>query len=136
MEFQLLDTSGQPLGARRSAGRIGLEGFVVSSEPGADRVVFEVPFSVTDPAQPLALFLSLREQIREIRLNGSALQAIQSLPRLEGLLTSEPSYYTLPGDLIRAGVNRLEVEKSLFGFDTALSEFAIGPADELAETYR
>ena len=136
VEFQLLDDTGQALGGRRSAARVGLEGFVVSSEPGAARVIFAVPFSVEDPTRELALFLSLREQIREIRLNGSALQAIQSLPRLEGLLTSEPSYYTLPGELIRAGVNRLEVEKSLFGFDTALSEFAIGPADELAETYR
>ncbi|WP_167755710.1 sensor histidine kinase [Vitreimonas flagellata] len=123
---------GPALAARRS----GLEGYVAEGSDGASAIVFLVPFEVRDPTEPLALYLTLREQIREIRVNGIIVQAVAPLPRLEGLITSEPSYYALPRAAIRAGPNQLEIEKDVFGFDTALSEFAIGPADQLAGAYR
>jgi two-component system, NarL family, sensor histidine kinase UhpB len=135
ISFRLLDAEGQG-NALHAAQRTGLEGYLARGSEDAEALVFIVPFEVSDPAEPMALFLSLREQIREIRVNGVIVQAVAPIPRLAGLITSEPSYYPLPPTALRAGANQLEVEKDVFGFDTALSEFAIGPADELAAAYR
>jgi len=138
ISFRLLDAGGQPTGdgALHAAQRTRLEGYLARGSEDAEALVFIVPFEVRDAAEPMALFLSLREQIREIRVNGVIVQAVAPIPRLAGLITSEPSYYPLPPAALRAGANQLEVEKDVFGFDTALSEFAIGPADELAAAYR
>ncbi len=137
--YELLDAAGQlaqpgPAWARRD----GLDGFPVSAARSDEtaRIRFRVPFEVQDPGQPLALYLAIREQVVQVRLNAQVLQTSAPLPRLEGLLTSEPGLYELPAGALRPGTNLLEVEKELVGFDSALSEFAIGPRDALAESFR
>jgi signal transduction histidine kinase len=136
VEYQYLDANRRPISDLKPVRQLGLEGYVVESRDGAEGVVFKVHFSVADPAQPLALYLSIREQTREMRVNGTSMQAANTLARLEGLLTSEPSYYPIAASSLRVGENLLEVEKDLIGFKTALAQFAIGPADQLAESYR
>ncbi len=139
LEYQLLDAQGLPTSTDSlRAVRDGLDGYPVAV-PRSQRsagIRFLVPFDVADPLRPQALFLGIREQVVQIRLNGHLLQASEALPRLEGLLTSEPGFYALPTQHLKSGRNALEIDKELFGFDSALSEFAIGPADELAEVFR
>jgi two-component system sensor histidine kinase UhpB len=137
--YLLLDAGGAALvdGAGRAA-RQGLDGYPVSLPRSHDAagVRFLVPFDVDDPQSPLALFLGIREQVTQVRLNGHLLQASEPLQRLQGLLTSEPGYYALPPPHLHRGPNRLEIDKARVGFDSALSEFAIGPAAALADAFR
>lgn len=138
ISFRLADANGTPIESATPlvAPRTGLEGYLARGAEDGAIVVFRIPFEVADANEPLALYLSLREQIREIRLNGTIVQAVAPVPRLAGLITSEPSYYPLPPTALRTGANELEVEKDAFGFDTSLSEFAVGPANDLAGAYR
>lgn len=139
LEYLLLDARGQPTtSSPQRAARDGLDGYTVSlpRSQGNTGIRFLLPFEVAELGVPQALFLAIREQVVQIRLNGHPLQASEPLARLEGLLTSEPSFYVLPGQHLKPGRNLLEIDKELIGFDSALSEFAIGPADELAEAFR
>mgnify|MGYP003594059369 CR=1 FL=1 len=114
----------------------GLDGYVVRSAGAGTRVRFLLDFDVRDVAVPQALFLAIREEIDEVRLNGQLVQSSDPLARMAGLITSEPAYYALPSRALRTGANRLEIDKVASGFDIALSEFAIGPARELAGAFR
>ncbi|MEZ5455575.1 MAG: hypothetical protein R3F04_05610 [Lysobacteraceae bacterium] len=139
VDYLLLDGDGRTDSkAIRNAHRAGLDGYPVSVGRGAEgaRIRFLVPFEVVQPGVPLALFLAIREEIAEIRVNGHVVQPSDPLVRLEGLLTSEPGYYPLAAQHLRPGSNLLEVDKVINGFDVALSEFAVGPAEALAEAYR
>ena len=138
IDYRVLNPDGRglpdavPMRARHQ----GLDGYVVrSAGPGA-RVRFLLDFDVRDAAVPQALFLAIREEIDEVRLNGQLVQSSDPLARMAGLITSEPAYYALPSRALRAGANRLEIDKVASGFDVALSEFAIGPARELAGAFR
>ncbi|AVP99481.1 hypothetical protein C7S18_20915 [Ahniella affigens] len=120
----------------REAVRQSLEGYVVDVPEGASKIRFLVNFELADTRAPQALYLALREQVSEIRLNGQIVQAADPVPKLAGLLTSEPAYYLLPPRLLRVGSNQLEIDKEAVGYAVALSEFATGPADALAQTFR
>ena len=137
--YQRLDGDGSADSAEAHwALRAGLDGYPVSEPRTSEgaRIRFLVPFDVAQPAQPLALFLAIREEVAQIRVNGHVVQPSEPLVRLEGLLTSEPGYYPLAAQHLRQGPNLLEIDKVVNGFDVALSEFAIGPAEILAEAYR
>ena len=110
-------------------------GYTVGEASEAPRVRFLIPFEVTDTAAPLALFLAVRNSIDEIRLNGEVVQSLSSLPKLKGLVTSEPGYVVLPAERLLPGANVLALDTPNFGSQW-LAEFAIGPADVLAENYR
>lgn len=136
--YQLFDAGGHllPDSASGRASRQRLDGYVVSLPEPARRIRFDVDFMVADPEVPQALYLAIREEVREIRVNGALVQAAEPVPRLAGLLTSEPAYYPLPARALHAGANHLEIEKEAAGLAVALSEFAIGPADDLAGAFR
>jgi two-component system, NarL family, sensor histidine kinase UhpB len=106
-------------------------------KPGADaaRVRFLVPFVVEDAAKPLALFLGVRNSVDVIRVNGELIQSLAPLPKLKGLVTSEPAFVPLPAEHLETGSNLLAIETPNFGSQW-LAEFAIGPADELASAFR
>lgn len=136
--YRWLDSAGQPVpGApAERAARKRLEGYVVAVPEGAARIRFDVDFEVADPTQPQALFLAIREEISEIRINGQVVQSADPVPRMAGLLTSEPALYVLSPRALRAGTNHLEIDKQAVGLSVALSEFAVGPAATLAEAFR
>ncbi len=134
--YRLFDAKGNEI-AGGSVRRVGLEGYVVDVVEGAERIVFEVPFErAADDDRALGLYFSLQEQTQEIRVNGTVIRSAKSIPRFEGMLTSEPAFYPMPIDSLIVGTNRLEIHKSLYGVDTALSPFAVGLADELIDAYR
>lgn len=122
--------------ASAQAPRQRLDGYVVDVPEGASRIRFLVDFELADARVPQALYLAIREEVSEIRLNGQIVQAADPVPKLAGLLTSEPSYYLLPPRLLRVGKNQLEIDKEAAGLAVALSEFATGPAETLARTFR
>ena len=114
-------------------------GYLVSEQSEAPRVRFLIPFdapsSAKDKAETLSLFLAVRNSIDEIRLNGEVVQSLSALPKLKGLVTSEPGYVMLPPDRVLEGANVLALDTPNFGSQW-LSEFAIGPSEVLAENYR
>lgn len=138
VQYQWLATSdNDPIPtAIQSAPRQTLDGYVVDVPEGASRIRFLVDIDVADAQVPQALYLALREEVSEIRLNGQIVQAADPVPKLAGLLTSEPAYYLLPPRLLRVGMNHLEIDKEAAGFAVALSEFATGPAATLAQAFR
>lgn len=110
-------------------------GYLVGEQSAAPRVRFLIPFDATDTTVPLALFLAVRNSIDEIRLNGQVVQSVSALPKLKGLVTSEPGFVQLPPERVLPGANVLMVDSPNFGSQW-LSEFAIGPSEILAENYR
>jgi len=114
-------------------------GYRVGEQSEAPRIRFLIPFDApsdaADKAPPLALFLAVRNSIDEIRLNGRAVQSLSALPKLKGLVTSEPGYAILPPEHMLVGANVLALDTPNFGAQW-LSEFAIGPSETLAENYR
>lgn len=122
--------------ASGTAPRQRLDGYVVRVPDGAEQIRFQVDFDLPNPKQAQALFLAIREEISEIRVNDQLIQPADPVPRMAGLLTSEPAYYLLPPRVLKAGRNQLEIDKRALGLAVALSEFAIGPADALADTFR
>lgn len=114
-------------------------GYLVGEQSDAPRVRFLIPFETppgaNNRAVPLSLFLAVRNSIDEIRLNGEVVQSLSALPKLKGLVTSEPGYVMLPPERILEGANVLALDTPNFGSQW-LSEFAIGSSEVLAENYR
>lgn len=136
VEYQLLAADGTPTAAPQLAQRRAAP-VAYYLQPGADaeRVRFLLPFTVTDASLPQALFLGVRNSVDVIRLNGELIQSVAPLPKLQGLVTSEPAFLPLPPEHLKAGRNLLAVESPNFGSQW-LAEFAIGPEADLAKAYR
>lgn len=138
VDYQLLDDAGVPLAGgawQQALRRDAPVAYYVNAGAQAARVRYQVPFTVADQRAPLALFLGVRNSVDVIRLNGELVQSLAPLPRLKGLVTSEPAYLPLPAEYLQPGRNLLVIESPNFGSQW-LSEFAIGPADDLAAAYR
>lgn len=101
----------------------------------AARVRFLLPFELSDRNGPIALYLSVRNSIDRISVNGHVAQTVSDIARLRGLVTAEPAHITLPAEHLRAGTNLVAVETPNVGAQW-LSEFAIGPAEDLLQSFR
>lgn len=138
IDYQFIDEQGEPAGdgsVFKAERREAPLGYLVKETSDAPRVRFSIPFEVSDPDAPLALYLAVRNSVDEVRINGEAMQSMSALPRLNGLVTSEPGYAPIPSEHLRLGTNILTVETPNFGSQW-LSEFEIGPSAPLASTYR
>lgn len=137
VSYQFIGADGEVVGgaAHLAALRHAPVGYLVAEQSEAPRVRFLIPFDVKDRTEPLALFLAVRNSIDEIRLNGQVVQSLSALPKLKGLVTSEPGFVQLPPERVLAGANMLAVDTPNFGSQW-LSEFAIGSSEILAENYR
>lgn len=137
VSYQFIGEDGEVVGEAPhvAALRHAPVGYLVAEQSEAPRVRFLIPFDVKDRTQPIALFLAVRNSIDEIRLNGQVVQSVSALPKLKGLVTSEPGFVQLPPELVLPGANELAVDTPNFGSQW-LSEFAVGPSEILAENYR
>lgn len=136
--YQFIDEQGRPTGDGaflKAERREAPLGYLVKEASDAPRIRFSIPFEVSDVDAPLALYLAVRNSVDEVRINGEAMQSMSALPRLNGLVTSEPGYAPIPKEYLRAGTNTLTVATPNFGSQW-LSEFEIGPAAAMASTYR
>jgi len=138
IEFQVLDEADQPIENGRwfRAVYAGTSGYRVDAEAEGTTDLFSIPFIVEDAEEPLALFIAIRENLKEVKVNGVTVQADAPLSELQGPVTSEPAYFLLPRGALRPGVNVLTIAKDHEGMVSALPEFSIGPAQELAQAYR
>ena len=103
---------------RRHAGRPGL----------AD---FELPFTLAaEPATPWGIFLPRAGNVLEVRLNDALLQAFGDLARGSGAdYAKAPIYVPVPGHLLKAGDNRLQIRiRADSARRAGLSRVTIGPA--------
>ncbi|WP_040308672.1 sensor histidine kinase [Asticcacaulis biprosthecium] len=135
VEYRLRYADGH-LGEPAQARHDGTDGYVVRTEVSDTAIVYSLPFEVADPGKPQALYLSIREQIHEILVNGHLVQPQLALNKVQGVVNSEPGLYVLPARALKPSGNVITVEQSRFGYAYALPEFAIGPADELGAAYR
>ncbi|ESQ87072.1 hypothetical protein ABAC460_21115 [Asticcacaulis sp. AC460] len=135
VEYRLKDADGKPM-APAFATSSGSDGYVVTAGEGDTGIVFSIPFQVEDPAKPLALYLSIRELVHEIRVNGQLIQPQLALGRIQGVANSEPGLYTLPAQALTAGRNVITVEQTRYGYAYALPEFTVGSAEALSSAYR
>lgn len=135
--YQFIDAQGNVEGGRTFVAQLrhAPVGYTISETSEAPRARFLVHFDVADPDQPLSLFLAVRNSIDRIGLNGEVIQSLSAMPKLKGLVTSEPGYVSLPAERLVRGVNELTLDTPNFGSQW-LSEFAIGPSEALAENFR
>lgn len=138
VEYQLLGRDGAVIDGettRQAPRRDAPVSYYIDASKDAARVRFLVPFDVADTGAALALFLGVRNSVDDIRLNGELIQSLSPLPRLKGLVTSEPAFVPLPAEHLQTGRNLLAIETPNFGSQW-LSEFAIGPEAALADAFR
>lgn len=138
VEFQVLDEKGEPVenGKRFKAMYEGTSGYRVDADVEGETDFFSILFQVEDKDQQLALFMAIRENLKEVKVNGITVQPDVPLSELQGPVTSEPAYFLLPKNVLQQGVNVLYISKDHEGMVSALPEFSIGPAKELAQSYR
>lgn len=138
VEFQVLDEQGEPVegGKRFKAMYEGTSGYRVDAEAEGVTDFFSILFQVTDKEQQLALFMAIRENLKEVKVNGITVQPDVPLSELQGPVTSEPAYFLLPKNVLQQGTNVLYISKDHVGMVSSLPEFTIGPATELAQAYR
>jgi signal transduction histidine kinase len=136
--FQVLDADGVPVpgGDNLVARYDGTSGYWTDEIPDGVTDVFSVTFELTDKKQQLALFMAMREELREVKVNGITVQPDVPLQDLQGAVTSEPAYFLLPANALQLGTNLLTISKDHAGITSDLSEFTVGPATTLARAYR
>ena len=103
---------------RQHAGRPGL----------AD---FELPFTLAgEPSTPWGIFIPRAGNVLEVRLNDALLQAYGDLARGNGAdYAKAPTYVPVPGHLLKAGDNRLQIRiRADSARRAGLSRVTIGPA--------
>jgi signal transduction histidine kinase len=138
VEFQILDADGKPIrnGQRFRAEYQGTSGYRTDALDEGETDLFSVLFEVEDTTRQLALFMAIREYMKEVKVNGITVQPDVPLQELQGAVTSEPAYFPLPMNVLQEGYNILTIAKTHEGMVSALPEFSIGPAEELADAYR
>ena len=135
--FEMLDADGQALLPQRQfqAHYLGTSGYRADMPPEGDQIRFSILFRA-DRSQQLALYLSIREALKSVTINGITVQPDVPLQQLQGAVMSEPAYYLLPRSVIQNGYNVIYITKDREGMEASLPEFSIGPADALASAYR
>jgi len=99
------------------------------------RVLFEIPFELSEPEGDLALYLGAQRSIQEIRLNGEVVKPNVPLDSFSGAAGWEPVFYMLPTtDLVR-GRNLVTALVASEGFAHVFPEFQIGLAEAVARAY-
>ena len=136
--FQALDDSGRVMAAGETftAQRQKQQGYYAPLVPGAAYARFAIPFNVTDPQAPLGFYMSLRDDVAEIRLNGMIAQPDVTVSRQQGSLNVGPHFVPLPPAALRQGANTLELDVRSTGTVNDFPTFAIGDADALAGAHR
>ncbi|GAA0768896.1 signal transduction histidine kinase [Erythromicrobium ramosum] len=112
------------------------QGYYAPLVPGAAYARFVIPFDVTDPHAPLGFYMSLRDDVAEIRLNGMIAQPDVTVSRQQGSLNVGPHFVPLPPAALRKGANTLELDVRSTGTVNDFPTFAIGDADALAGAHR
>jgi signal transduction histidine kinase len=123
-------------GAVFTAKRQKQQGYYAPLVPGAAYARFAIPFAVIDPEAPTGLYMSLRDDVAEIRLNGMIAQPEVTVSRQQGSVNVGPHFVPLPPAGLRKGANMLELDVRVTGTVNDFPTFAIGNAEGLARAHR
>lgn len=138
ISFSALDENRKVIagGETFTARRQKQQGYYAPLVPGAAYARFAIPFAVIDPAAPTGLYMSLRDDVAEIRLNGMIAQPEVTVSRQQGSVNVGPHFVPLPPAGLREGANMLELDVRVTGTVNDFPTFAIGDADALARAHR
>ncbi|MET3914479.1 signal transduction histidine kinase [Variovorax sp. OAS795] len=92
---------------------------------------FDLPFTLaSEPATPWGIFIPRAGNVLEVRLDGALLQVYGDLARGNGAdYAKAPIYVPVPGHLLKAGDNRLQIRiRADSARRAGLSRVTIGPA--------
>jgi signal transduction histidine kinase len=112
------------------------QGYYAPLVPGAAYTRFAIPFAVIDPAAPTGFYMSLRDDVTEVRVNGMIAQPEVTVSRQQGAVNVGPHFVPLPPAALRKGANLLELDVRATGSVNDFPTFAIGDADALARAHR
>lgn len=112
------------------------QGYYAPLVPGAAYARFAIPFAVIDPAVPTGFYMSQRDDVAEVRLNGMIAQPEVTVSRQQGSVNVGPHLVPLPPAGLRKGANMLELDVRVTGTVNDFPTFAIGDADALARAHR
>ncbi|WDA39806.1 sensor histidine kinase [Erythrobacter sp. BLCC-B19] len=112
------------------------QGYYAPLVPGAAYARFAIPFDVADPQAPTGFYMSLRDDVAEVRLNGMIAQPEVTVSRQQGSVNVGPHFVPLPPAALRKGANLLELDVRVTGTVNDFPTFAIGDADALARAHR
>ena len=119
-----------------TASRQKQQGYYAPLVPGAAYARFAIPFELADPQAPTGFYMSLRDDVAEVRLNGMIAQPEVTVSRQQGSVNVGPHFVPLPPAALRKGENLLELDVRSTGTVNDFPTFAIGDADALARAHR
>lgn len=138
IEFTVLDVAGNPLadGRKFRAPYRPDPNYKTPITEGSARAVFEIPFTVADPDEELALYLAVKRSLHEVRVNGVVVQPNVPLDSFAGAAGWQPLFYMLPTSAIRPGANTVTALVENEGYQHVFPEFNVGRAEDLARAFR
>ena len=136
--YTLYDKSGEAISASGElrAERSGFAGYRGKGDPKADYALFYILFTVKDKSVPQAVYITNREWIDEISINGIPAQPDKPLRRLQGGYSEEAALYPLASRFVQNGVNVLFVKTPVVQQVVTAPPFVVGPAKALESAYR
>ena len=138
IEMVALDANRRPLEgvATQTANRQEQQGFYTPLVPKAAFGRFIIPFDVTTETKPGAIYLSLRDDVVEVRINGQLARPEQPLARQGGEVNSGPDLVIFPADSVRMGRNVAEFDVAAGGSVNDFPIFTLGDAATLSRVHR
>lgn len=138
LEFQALDAKRNVMndGKRFVAKRDKQKGYYAPLVADAPYSRFFVPFKTDGKNSDLGLYMSLRDDVVEVRLNDMIIQPEVTVSRQQGAVNSGPQFIPLPPAALRGGENVLALDLASSGTVNDFPTFAVGDADNLSTAHR
>ena len=140
IEFQALDSKRKILAEDKrylaTRKKQQYQGYSAPLVPGADYARFYIPFNVDNPGNSLAMYMSTRDDVVEIRLNEMIIQPEVTVSRQQGSVNLGPQFVPLPPAALRKGENLLALDVKSTGSENDFPTFSIGDADALSSAHR
>lgn len=138
LEFQALDAKRNVMndGKRFVAKRDKQKGYYAPLVADAPYSRFFVPFKTDGKNSDLGLYMSLRDDVVEVRLNDMIIQPEVTVSRQQGAVNSGPQFIPLPPAALRGGENVLALDLASSGTVNDFPTFAVGDADNLSTVHR
>jgi signal transduction histidine kinase len=138
LEFQALDAKRDVMneGKRYTAKRDEQKAYYGPLVPNASYARFLVPFKTDGKNDNLGFYMSLRDNVVEVRLNDMIIQPEVTVSRQQGAVNAGPQFIPLPAAAVRNGENVLALDVVTRGTSNDFPIFAVGDAENLSSTHR
>lgn len=138
LELQALDAKRNVMNdsKRYVAKRDKQKGYYAPLVPGASYSRFFVPFETDGKTSDLGLYMSLRDDVVEVRLNDMIIQPEVTVSRQQGAVNSGPQFIPLPPAALRSGKNVIALDLANSGTVNDFPTFSVGDAANLSTAHR